>query len=212
MAIPSDLMKAFKSQDKSALDIASIKGNAPDAIKTHIAGILFFFIFHKESFAHSVGKRIKVVEVDAEDPNSGGNVNQATGEGQSRRRATVICECTVEQDMVNGAGNMHGGCTGYLMDICTSFPIAAATKNKDGSYGTSGVSQSLNIVYHAPAPVGTQLRIVSSTVAVGGRVMTARCEVQFGPEMLDHPLLTVLSDRFGIKFSIVLWRPVFTPR
>ncbi|KZS91315.1 hypothetical protein SISNIDRAFT_487635 [Sistotremastrum niveocremeum HHB9708] len=168
MAIPSDLMKAFKSQDKSALDISSIKGNAPDAIKTHIAGILFFFIFHKESFAHSVGKRIKVVEADAEDPSSGESAIKGTNEAPSRRRATVICECTVEQDMVNGAGNMHGGCTGYLM---------AATKNKDGSYGTSGVSQSLNIVYHAPAPVGTQLRIVSSTVAVGGRVMTARCEI-----------------------------------
>ncbi|KAK6971335.1 hypothetical protein R3P38DRAFT_3242698 [Favolaschia claudopus] len=39
------------------------------------------------------------------------------------------------------------------------------------------VSQSLNVVFHAPAALGETLRIVNTTLTVGSRAMSARTEV-----------------------------------
>lgn len=99
MAVPSNLMEALKKLDKASLDISSIEGEASVGVKMHIAGLLFFFIFHKESFAHSIGKRIKLVRVDAEETSASVDVvsKGTNAEGKVRRSATVICECPVEQ-------------------------------------------------------------------------------------------------------------------
>ena len=78
---------------------------------------------------------------------------------------------------------------------CSSSSLVALGVAKGLDY--SGMSQALNIIWHGPAPVyvspysghrttclmitlwssGTKLKIVSTSVVVGGRVMTARCEV-----------------------------------
>lgn len=73
-------------------------------------------------------------------------------------------------DMVNAGGSMHGGCSAYLVDICTSLALAAA-----GKPGT--VSQAIDMVYHAPAPLGCRIRIVNLTITLGARISSARCEV-----------------------------------
>jgi len=39
------------------------------------------------------------------------------------------------------------------------------------------VSQALNVVFHSPAAIGDKLRIVNTTITVGGRAMSARCEI-----------------------------------
>jgi hypothetical protein len=73
----------------------------------------------------------------------------------------------------------------------SSSIIYAQIRNPD-----VGRQQAINVVYHAPAPVsviiifpslfllshifrhrGTHLEIVSTTMAIGGRTMSARCEV-----------------------------------
>ena len=73
--------------------------------------------------------------------------------------------------MVNAGGSMHGGCSAYLVDICTSLALAAA-----GKPGT--VSQAIDMVYHAPAPLGCRIRVVNWTITLGARVSSARCEVR----------------------------------
>ncbi|KAI0053807.1 Thioesterase/thiol ester dehydrase-isomerase, partial [Auriscalpium vulgare] len=93
-------------------------------------------------------------------------------EEPSKFEARVVCELFVEEDMLNISGNMHGGCAAYLVDICSTLPIAAY--NADGR---SGVSQIINMIYHAPAKLGAKLKIISTTIAVGGRTMSARCEI-----------------------------------
>ncbi|KZS98599.1 hypothetical protein SISNIDRAFT_462498 [Sistotremastrum niveocremeum HHB9708] len=163
--------------------MASISGNAPQHLKQHIAQ-LFEWNYDGVRFATSIASRVKLTEITInESPPQPG----ADSKAKTARTAIVIAETTVEQDMVNGAGNMHGGCVAYVVDICSSIPMIAlakpvkVTKTADGEekveYGRSGVSQALNLVYHAPAPVGTPLRIVSTSLAVGGRAMSSRCEV-----------------------------------
>ncbi|KAG8850779.1 hypothetical protein FRB91_008797 [Serendipita sp. 411] len=90
-------------------------------------------------------------------------------EGVPRERGTLICEMKVEEDMANGYNNMHGGCSAYLVDVCTSVCLTA--------FSPSHVSLSLQLEYHQPIPVGTTIEIVSTTRALGRRVLSAGCEI-----------------------------------
>jgi len=140
----------------------NIKGNVDIDVKKHVAGVLSLFMDRGDrGFADTIGARIRVKEI---------SINQHPNSAK-RKQGVVICELEVEQDMINGAGNMHGGCSAYLIDICTSLPLAAVT----GGY--AGVSQSINMIYHAPAPQGTKLRIISQTVTTGSRALSSRGEI-----------------------------------
>ncbi|KAG1735028.1 HotDog domain-containing protein [Suillus lakei] len=88
----------------------------------------------------------------------------------------VVIQVIVDKEMLNGAGNMHGGCSAMMIDICSSMPIYVLGASTTG-YGVFGVSQSLNIVYHSPALLGDKIRIVSTTLTVGSRALSSRCEV-----------------------------------
>ncbi|KZT29496.1 hypothetical protein NEOLEDRAFT_1056669 [Neolentinus lepideus HHB14362 ss-1] len=147
-----------------------IPGTASNEIKSAVARLLDFITTSaspEPGFAHSVGTRLRLAEVSV--------LPRRDDDGKTECR--VVCEVTVGSDMLNGARTMHGGCAAYLIDDCSSLPLAAhALATRVGS-GTSGVSQALNVVYHAPALLGDKLRIVSTTIAVGARVMSARCEI-----------------------------------
>ncbi|KAG8894365.1 hypothetical protein FRB99_001321 [Tulasnella sp. 403] len=116
-------------------------------------------------FAGTVGQRLKVVRVDV-DPSPDGN--------DKRKTASVECEVEVKEDMVNAFGTLHGGCSGFLIDVCATLPLIVLSDEK---WGSGGITQGLNLVFHAPAKAGSTLLIKSSSVAVGGRAATARCEI-----------------------------------
>ncbi|KAK7470038.1 hypothetical protein VKT23_001474 [Stygiomarasmius scandens] len=78
--------------------------------------------------------------------------------------------------MVNGIYSIHGGCSALLIDLCSGQAVTALNMYM-GIGNILTVSQSLNVVYHAPAFLGETLRIVNTSVAVGSRVETARTEI-----------------------------------
>jgi len=127
-----------------------------------------FYLFMKRGrgFADSVGGRVRITEVSI----------RPKDEEPEKLESYVVCETVVEEDMVNGGGNIHGACSTYLIDICTSLPLSALSLTSGGS-GLSGVSQVINTVYHSPARIGDLLRIVSTTLALGSRAMSVRCEI-----------------------------------
>ncbi|KAF8142798.1 HotDog domain-containing protein [Mycena galopus ATCC 62051] len=88
-----------------------------------------------------------------------------------KQEGKVVCELLVTEDMLNGAGTVHGGCTAFLIDLCSTLCLLALRP------GIPSVSQSLNIVYHSPAALGETLRIVNTTMTVGVRTMSARTEI-----------------------------------
>ncbi|KAJ6476211.1 HotDog domain-containing protein [Mycena sanguinolenta] len=88
-----------------------------------------------------------------------------------KQEGRVVCELTVTEDMLNGGGNVHGGCSAFLIDVCSTLSLMAFNSN------INTVSQSLNIVYHSPATLGEKLRIVNTTMTVGARAMSARTEI-----------------------------------
>ncbi|ETW77036.1 hypothetical protein HETIRDRAFT_326442 [Heterobasidion irregulare TC 32-1] len=144
-------------------DISEVAGNAPDVVKRLTNNTFASYgVGDEGSFAYTVGRAVKFVEV---------KVDRKEGRG-GRLEATTVCEVVVGKDMLNGAGMMHGGCIAYLIDN-TPLLVLGLMENVNGV----GVTQGLNVTYHAPAPLGTCLRIVSTSVTLGKRVMTARCEV-----------------------------------
>ncbi|KAF8709110.1 Thioesterase superfamily, partial [Rhizoctonia solani] len=152
----------------SGVTLDDIKGNAPDDQKQMCIGVLDFYSSLKDHFAYSVGQRLKLLEVSV-----GPMINK-------KSQAIVVCEISLEDDMLNLLGTLHGGCTAYLIDVCSSIAIAIAPQgvnNPEEWWGKVSVSQALNVLYHAPARSGTTLRIVSETIVLGGRAGTVRCEV-----------------------------------
>ncbi|KAG6827774.1 hypothetical protein H0H92_010534 [Tricholoma furcatifolium] len=147
-------------------DVSTIKGNAPDYVKQLNSNTFFSYgVGDENCFAHKVGKSVKFVDV---------NIDRRQ-ERQGRMEATTIAEVQVSKHMLNGAGMLHGGCVAYLIDNCCSTPLVVLglLQNVNGV----GVTQAMNILFHSPASLGTRLSIISTSISLGGRVMTSRCEI-----------------------------------
>ncbi|KAJ3770360.1 hypothetical protein FB446DRAFT_172303 [Lentinula raphanica] len=95
--------------------------------------------------------------------------------GQSVESVTLICEVDVSPDMANNHHLLHGGCTAFLVDMCSSLSVVALTMMRRSIKSPSPavqnhpaqfdmLSQSMNVVYHSPSQVGDRLRIVSTTM------------------------------------------------
>ncbi|KAL5498023.1 hypothetical protein ACEPAH_2954 [Sanghuangporus vaninii] len=191
--------------DSAALehpDASRIAGNAPlRAKQLALNTFAAYGVGDAQAFGHAAGRKVRFVRMDVGvgcDADADGNENanaNASGRRKGRRAATpgrkesiepnghsassatatVIAELIVDKSMVNGNGMMHGGCLAYLIDNCGSVPliILGVVRGRNGV----GVTQALNILFHAPAPLGSRLEIISTSLALGGRSMTSRCEI-----------------------------------
>ncbi|KAI0432706.1 HotDog domain-containing protein [Xylaria sp. FL1042] len=79
---------------------------------------------------------------------------------------------TVQPIHENGLGNLHGGCTATIFDICTTFPLQMISRPGFWQYG--GVSRTLNVTYLRPIPVGTTVDIECEVVHAGQRLSSLR--------------------------------------
>ncbi|KAJ8088916.1 hypothetical protein PM082_014162 [Marasmius tenuissimus] len=155
----------------NSYDISHVSGNVPDNVKRTIAHpSVFVFPIDGEpekgtGHSDAIVKRMVVTEVSV----------LKSSEEPSKDVGRVVCELEVAKDMVNRASNLHGGCSAYLVDICSSLALIALSMVKGGF--VNHVSQSINMVYHSPAAVGDKLRIVSTTMTMGSRTVSARTEI-----------------------------------
>ncbi|KAL4256757.1 thioesterase PaaI family protein [Pleurotus pulmonarius] len=148
----------------SNVDVRKIKGNLPDAQKQLAANALAYFISTGNTWGADVGQRLNLVEV-----------NILSREGGTQEAQTIL-EIDVTEEMCNLFGIMHGACAAYLFDPATSSALVALglVLGIDGS----GVSQSMNIIWHKPARRGAKLRLISNSIAIQGRIRSARCEIR----------------------------------
>ncbi|EKM75886.1 hypothetical protein AGABI1DRAFT_116106 [Agaricus bisporus var. burnettii JB137-S8] len=147
-------------------DISDIGGNADDYIKQlNINTYISYGVGSEDTFGYKVGKSVRFVDISL-------HRNEVRN---GKTEATTVAEIMVTKDMLNGSGMLHGGCVAYLVDNCCSTPLVVLglAQNVNGV----GVTQSMNVFFHSPAPIGTCLRITSMSIALGGRVMTSRCEI-----------------------------------
>ncbi|KAF8635674.1 hypothetical protein AX15_000300 [Amanita polypyramis BW_CC] len=147
-------------------DISTVGGNAPDYVKQlNNNTYMSYGVGGEDCFGHKVGKAVKFTRVNME----------RNLERQGRLSATTVAEVEVTKYMLNGAGMLHGGCVAYLIDNCCSTPLVVLGIIHDAN--GVGVTQAMNVLFHAPAPLGTRLTITSTSIALGGRVMSSRCEI-----------------------------------
>lgn len=151
--------------DQVARTMRAAPGNVPPAVKDAVAR-WWSDNSQGQGFARNVCARLDVTRAELF-----GNPEVAR-----KQEALIVFETDVTRDMCNYLGAMHGGCTSFLIDICTSIVlnlIAASSSPELAKH----VSLALNITFHAPAVMGARLRIINTSVAVGARVMTVRSEV-----------------------------------
>ncbi|KAJ3528854.1 hypothetical protein NMY22_g9241 [Coprinellus aureogranulatus] len=154
------------------IDASKISGNASIETKEALADIPRFYGIYTGSahkgpiFAEDVHKRMRVTEISiikkAEEP--------------SKLEGRVVQELIVEEDMLNGGGSVHGGCSAFLVDICSTMALIALEFEISRTMSRT-VSQSLNVVYHSPAGLGDKLRIVNQTLTAGARAQSVRTEI-----------------------------------
>ncbi|KAI6040402.1 HotDog domain-containing protein [Pisolithus marmoratus] len=153
------------------VDISLIGGNASTELKQAFFDVFYERIkkakargykgFEPEIASRTVWKEMSVLKKVEESENL---------------EVHVVFEITVEEDMVNPNGALHGGCSALLIDNCSRMPMILLGLLTTGR-AEFAVSKSLNILYHAPAMVGDGLRIVCTTLSCGSRILTSCCEI-----------------------------------
>ncbi|KAI0653735.1 HotDog domain-containing protein [Cubamyces menziesii] len=145
------------------LDPRAVSGNASDEVKRLTLNTLGAYgVGSTDSFAHAVGAQIRVTEISSD-------------RRDGRVEVVVVAEVQACKEMLNGAGTVHGGCICYLIDNCASIPLVALGLMQD--INGVGVSQAMSVLFHAPASIDTCMLVTSRTVTLGGRIMSARCEI-----------------------------------
>ncbi|KAF9261911.1 hypothetical protein L218DRAFT_466071 [Marasmius fiardii PR-910] len=155
-------------QANESLDLSRVLGNAPDKIKrimlTNFPGANGPHI-ERKGYSREVAKRMVVTEISI--------LNHP--EEPSKKIGRVVFESEVKEDMINRSRTMHGGCTAFLVDVCSSMAFIILAMSNGADFNLTTLS--LNVAYHSPAVVGDKLRIVNTTITTGSRARSARTEV-----------------------------------
>ncbi|GJE87511.1 PaaI family thioesterase [Phanerochaete sordida] len=151
--------------DLVARSMRAAPGNVPRAVKDAVAR-WWSDNSQGQGFARAVCARLEVTHAEL----------FGNPEVPRKQEGRIVFETDVTRDMCNYLGAMHGGCTSFLIDICTSIVLNLIAANSSPELAKH-VSLALNITFHAPAVLGARLRIINTSVAFGTRVMTVRSEV-----------------------------------
>ncbi|TFK43961.1 hypothetical protein BDQ12DRAFT_675860 [Crucibulum laeve] len=164
------------------IDVSHIKGNLSDEEKRSAAKVLAYFVSTRDnSYGADVGQRLKFMEANVWDR-----------EGRAAYGETVF-EIVVEKDMCNVFGILHGACAAYIVDPC-SVSALVILGHAVGADGT-GVSQSMNLIWHQAVRSGAKLRVVSTSMFIRGRVRTARCELWDGDKLCVSAIHSTINPK-----------------
>ncbi|EKM79759.1 hypothetical protein AGABI1DRAFT_72372, partial [Agaricus bisporus var. burnettii JB137-S8] len=146
----------------------NIGGNAPKKIKSLAAEVFWHFVDAKgSSYGVETGRKLRFTEI-----------NIKNHKGRDDLTVETVFEVVVDRDMCNIHGTLHGSCAAYFVDPCSSSSLVTLGLLL-GIDGT-GVSQSMNLIWHRPIYMGTKINIRSTSVFLTGRIRTARCEIWAG--------------------------------
>ncbi|TDL19400.1 hypothetical protein BD410DRAFT_792220 [Rickenella mellea] len=138
---------------------SEIPGNAPSEYKDFCFLLFSTFMWtDRVFFANHVLRHVRIIGLNVDDDTE----SPAPG----RKVVKLECEMEVTEAMCNHLQCMHGGCAGYLIDSLTSSVFVDIKRPT--------VSLNINVNYHAPAMLGSTIRVVNSSVVFGGSVVSAR--------------------------------------
>lgn len=167
------------------VEVSHIAGNlSDDAKRRGVSAFTYFVSTADKSYGASVGQRLKPVEMNV------------WKEGSAAAYGETIFEITVDEDMCNVFGTLHGACAAYIIDPYVFYLFfevrvdrgrcsvsALITLGRTIGVDGTGVSQSMNLIWHRSIRLGTKLRVVSTSMSLRGRVRSARCELWDGDKL-----------------------------
>ncbi|EAU84248.2 hypothetical protein CC1G_08178 [Coprinopsis cinerea okayama7 len=169
-----------------------MSGNACDGVKWYCWAVFRHFVGESGTwFASSIGTSVRLVEV---------NLWSTDGNGKPTKAESVF-EVVVTKEMCNPFGILHGACAGYLLDYCSVTPLVALGYH-NGEDGT-GLSQSMNIIYHGAAPIGSKLRIPFFPNKIRRGVLTAVKRDYGASKIVDKCNRFLLRTILGLSYYIV---------
>jgi len=170
-----EVQKCMPSSARLIVDDPSmIGGSAPAELKQQIFDTLRGWS-REGLFAADISRTISLQQIDVDKLGK-------------RVKPIIVGEIAVTQAMTNGWGAMHGGCGSFLVAQMTQL----LTHVYDGIWTASNYSA----IFHAPAVRGSTIRLVSTPISLGRRIMNLQCEVfdSKSGRLLITASLTVLRD------------------
>ncbi|KAF9054653.1 hypothetical protein BJ165DRAFT_1337667 [Panaeolus papilionaceus] len=146
--------------------MAGITGNVPVEVKELPVKWLAVFRNRGKGFSGKIAKRLKVKDVSI----------LPCVDDLGKMEGRVTCEIDVTPDMCNAQGLLDQGCIVYLLDECSTISMVVGNA-AEGRMVPAGVSQTINVLFHSTATVGTTLRIVNRALASGYESNSAKTEV-----------------------------------
>ncbi|KIK92270.1 hypothetical protein PAXRUDRAFT_147686 [Paxillus rubicundulus Ve08.2h10] len=150
------------------IDAAAIGGSAPKELKQSLLDLVT-----------TAANSAKVRGIRGFEPEWAAISVLKKAEEQGKLPGRVVFEATAEDDsdmLHDGNNTLHGGCAALFIDNCSITPTTLLRLATILGKADSGVSQSINILIHARR-TGIQLRIVSTTISLGSRTLSSRCEI-----------------------------------
>ncbi|EGO02138.1 hypothetical protein SERLA73DRAFT_177928 [Serpula lacrymans var. lacrymans S7.3] len=145
------------------LEVDHVKGNISLEDKKLNCKVMKYFVGTGNHFGVAIGNRLRATDI---------NVYKGAG---GALEAQMVLEIDVTEDMCNVYGTMHGACAALLIDLGASGPLVAV--GIATGTNTTGMSQTMDLIFHNAPRLGSKLRIVNTSVTVGGRLKTGRSEI-----------------------------------
>ncbi|KAI0071828.1 hypothetical protein K474DRAFT_1668548 [Panus rudis PR-1116 ss-1] len=165
MSEASSSRKRYAGPNVLAQTMRAAPGGIAQEIKDEMAYI-FENLSDTSGYSHSLARRLRVTEVSYE----------PKPDAPSKKTARAVLEIEVDDEMVNDSDILHGACSAFLVDFCGSIVITLQAGITTRKY-IGHVSQTISMAYHAPAKLGTKIKIVNTVMSMGKRSMVSRTEI-----------------------------------
>ncbi|KAK0491592.1 hypothetical protein IW261DRAFT_97845 [Armillaria novae-zelandiae] len=146
-----------------------VTGNAPEDVKQCLR--VFLAVGQTKGFGHQILSRLSISHVALD----------ASPEQRARDQSKIVCSLAVTEDMLDTMpGTLHGSCSAFMVDTCSSLGLIAYVLCKTTACNWDKIytiSQTLDVVYHSPALLGDELKVVSTSMSIGARTVSIRTEL-----------------------------------